>query len=147
MRLSWYDVQALQLVLWAKAKGIERPTRLEFLKMTWKTCIWPEEDNEEMTVPDPEVPMVYSVHDVQRGRQQWKDELALQTMGRMKKQEKGQSNVYAEEDFVEKPESMNVDPHLTKLIQSYHEVFASLPPPLCCKKLVKMDLKLGPRTA
>ena len=65
-------------------------------------------------------------------------------MGRMKKQEKGKSNLHAEEDLVEKLESMNLDPRLSKLIQKYQGVFAALPPPLSCRKLVQMDLKLKP---
>ena len=63
-------------------------------------------------------------------------------MGRMKKQEKEKSNLHAEEDFVEKRESMNLDPRLSKLIQEYKEVFGALPPPLSCKKLVQMVLQL-----
>ena len=93
MPVSWYDVQDLQQVLWAKAEGIERQTRLDPLKRTWKTSIWPEEDDEEMTLPDPEVPLVYSLHYAQQGRQEWEDELPPETMGRMKKQEKAKSNL------------------------------------------------------
>ena len=37
-------------------------------------------------------------------------------MGRMKKQEKGKSNLGTEEHFVEKLESMNLDPRLSKFI-------------------------------
>ena len=37
----------------------------------------------------------------------------------MKKQETGKSNLHAEEHFVEKVESMNLDPRLSKLIQKY----------------------------
>ena len=65
-------------------------------------------------------------------------------MGGMKKQEKGKSNLHAEVDFSEKPDTMNLDPHLSKLIQKYQEVFGALPPPLSCKNLVQMDLKLEP---
>ena len=32
--VSWYDVQDLQQVLWAKAEGIEQGTRLDLLKRT-----------------------------------------------------------------------------------------------------------------
>ena len=39
---------------------------------------------------------------------------------------------------------MNVDPRLSKLIQKYQEVLGTMPPPLSCKKLVQMDLKLKP---
>ena len=69
-------------------------------------------------------------------------ELPAETMGRMKIQEKGKSNLHAEEDFVEKLESMNVDPCLSKLIWKYQEVFGALPPPLSCKKLVQTLLPL-----
>ena len=65
-------------------------------------------------------------------------------MGRMKKREKGKSNLHAEEDCSEKLESRNLDPRLSKLIQKYHEVFGTLPPPLSCKKLVQMELKRKP---
>ena len=144
MPVSWYDVQDLQQVLWAKAEGIERRTRLDVLKRTWKMSIWSEEGDEEMTLPDPEVAVLYSLQYIQQGRQDWEDELPTETMGRMKKQEKGKSNPHAEEDFVEKMESMNLDPRLSKLIQKYQEVFGALPPALSCKKLVQMDLKLKP---
>ena len=38
-----------------------------------------------MTLPDPEVPLVYSLHCAQQVRQDWEDELPPETMGRMKK--------------------------------------------------------------
>ena len=106
---SWYHVQDLQQVLWAKAEAIERRTRLDLLKTTCKTSLWSEEDVEEMTLPDPEVPLVHFLHYAKQGRQDWADELPPETMRRMKKQEKGKSNLHAQEDFVEKLESMNVD--------------------------------------
>ena len=143
MPVSWYDVRELQQVLWAKAEGIERGTCLDLLKRTWKTSIWSEEDDEEMTLPDPETPLVYSLHYAQEC-QDWEDELPPDTVGLRKKQDKGKSNLRAEEDFPEKVESMNLDPRLTKLIHKYQEVFGALPPPLSCKKLVQMELKLKP---
>ena len=79
-----------------------------------------------MTLPTPEVPLVYSLHYAQQGCQDGEDELPPETMGRMKKHEKGQSNLQAEGDFVEKLESMNLDPHLSKLIQKYQEVAPTL---------------------
>ena len=97
-----------------------------------------------MTHPDPEVPLVYSLHYAQQGCQEWDDEISPETMGQMKKQEKGKSNLHAEEDFVESSESMNLDHRLSKLIQKYQAFFGALPPPLSCKKLVQMDLKLKP---
>ena len=144
MPVSWYDVQDLQQVLWAKAEGIEQRTRLDLLKRTWKTSVWSEEDDEEMSLPDPEVPLVYSLHYAQQGRQDWEDELPPEAMRLMMIQEKGKSNLDAEEDFVEKLESINLDHRLSRLIQKYQEDFGALPPPLSCKKLVQMDLKLKP---
>ena len=46
--------------------------------------------------------------------------------------------------FLQKIESLNLDPRLKKLLLTYEEVFGALPPPLSCKKLVQMDLKLKP---
>ena len=51
-------VQGIQQVLWAKAEGIERGTRLDLVRRTWKTSIWSEEGDEKMTLPDPQVPLV-----------------------------------------------------------------------------------------
>ena len=99
MPVSWYDVRQLQQVLWAKAECIERQTCLDLLKRTWKTSIWSEEDDEDMSLPDRETPLVYSLHYAQQGRQDWEDELPPETVGRMKKQDKGKSNLHAEEDF------------------------------------------------
>ena len=44
--------------------------------------------------------------------------------------------------IAEKPESINLDHLLDKLIQKYHEDFRALPPPLSCKKWVQKDFKL-----
>ena len=63
-----------------------------------KASIWSEEDDEEMTPPDPEVPLVYSLHYVQQGRQDWEDELPPEKIECMKKQEKGKRNLHVEED-------------------------------------------------
>ena len=43
-----------------------------------------------------------------------------------------------------KIESLNLDPRLKKLLLTYVEVFGAVQPPLSCKKLVQMDLKLKP---
>ena len=77
-------MQDLQQVLWAKAEGIEQRTRRNLLKRTWKTSTLSDEDEEEMTPPNPEVPLVYSLHYVQQGHQDWEDELPPETMGRIK---------------------------------------------------------------
>ena len=49
----------------AEAEGIERWTRLDPLKRTCKTSVGTEEDDEGMTLLDPEVPLVFSLHYVQ----------------------------------------------------------------------------------
>ena len=61
MPVSCYEVQDLQQVLSAMANGIEQGIRLELLKRTWKSSIWSKEDDEEMTLPDPEIPVAYSL--------------------------------------------------------------------------------------
>ena len=142
MLVSWYDVQDLQQVLWAKAEGIRPQTRPDLPKRTGKTSIWSGEDDEEMTLPDAEVPLVYSLHYAEQGRQDWEDELPPETMGRIKKQERGKSNLHCEENFGEKLERLNLDPRLSELIHKYQEVFGALPPHLSCKKMVKIDPKL-----
>ena len=63
---------------------------------------------------------------------------------RQKKKEHGKSNLHAEEDFLQKFESLNLDPRLKKLLLDYEEVFGALLPFLSCKKLVQMDLKRKP---
>ena len=80
MPVSWYDVQDLRQVLSAKAEGIEQRTRLNVLKRTWKTTIWSEKGDEEMTFLDPEKSLVYSLPYVHPGRQNWDDELPPEIM-------------------------------------------------------------------
>ena len=45
---------------------------------------------------------------------------------------------------LQKIESLNLDPRLKNLLLTYEGVLGALPPPLSCKKLVQMDLKLKP---
>ena len=45
-------------------------------------------------------------------------------MGRIKDHEKGKSNLHAEVKLSEKLESRNLDPPLSKLIQTYQYIFA-----------------------
>ena len=97
-----------------------------------------------MTLPNPEVPLLYSLYYAQQGCQDWEDELPPETMGRIKKQKKGKSNLHADENSVGKLESMNLDPRPSKVIQKYQDVFGVLPPPLSCKKLVQIRLKFKP---
>ena len=44
-----------------------------------------------MTLHNPEVPLVYSLHYVQQGCQDLENEVPLETKGRMKRQEKGRA--------------------------------------------------------
>ena len=70
--------------------------------------------------------------------------MPAETADRQKKKEHGKSNLHAKEDFLQKLKSLNLDPRLKKLLITYEEVFGALPPPLSCKQLVQMDLKLKP---
>ena len=79
------------------------------------------------------------------GLPEWDDgSVPAETADRQKKKEHGKSNLHAEEDFLQKVESLNLDPRQKKLLSTYEEVFGALTPPLSCKKLVQMDLKLKP---
>ena len=88
---------------------------------------------------------MYSLHYGQQCPPEWDDGSApAETDDRQKKKEHGKSSLHAEEDFLQKIESLNFDAGLKKLLLTYEEVFGTLPPPLSCKKLVQMDLKLKP---
>ena len=145
MPLSEHDTQELRRLLYLKAEGIERQERLQYLRQTWKPSIWSEEDDDSYTLPDPEIPLVYSLHYGQECSPEWDDgSVPAETADWQKEKEHGKSNLHAEEDFLQKLESLNLDPRLKKLLITYEEVFGALPPPLSCKKLVQMDLKLQP---
>ena len=88
---------------------------------------------------------MYSLHYGQQCPPEWDDDSVLaETADRQKNKEHGKSNLHAEEDFLQKIESLNLDTRLKKLLLTYEGVFGALPPPLSCKKLVQMDLKLKP---
>ena len=145
MPLSEHDIQELRRLLYLKAEGIERQERLQYLRQTWKSSIWSEEDDDSYTLPDPEILLVYSLHYEQQCPPEWDDGSVLaETADRQKKKEHGKSNLHAEEDFLQKLESLNLDPRLKKLLITYEELFSAWPPPLSCKELVQMDLKLKP---
>ena len=144
MPLSEQDTQQLRRLLYLKAEGIERQERLQYLRQTWQSSIWSEEDNDSYTLPEPEIPLVYSLHSGQQCPPEWDHgSLPAETADGQKKKEHGKSNLHAEDDFLQKLESLNLDPRLKKLLITYEEVFGALPP-LSCKKLVQMDLKLKP---
>ena len=88
---------------------------------------------------------MYSLHYGQQCPPEWYDgSVPAETADRQEKKEHDKSNLHAEEDFLQKIESLNLDPRLKKLLLNYVEVFGALPPPLSCKKLDQMDLKLKP---
>ena len=62
MPLSEHDTQQLRRLLYLKAKGIERQERLQYLRQTWKSYIWSQEDDDSYTLPDPEIPKVFFLH-------------------------------------------------------------------------------------
>ena len=135
----------LRKLLYLKAEGIERQERLQYVRQTWKYSICSEEDDDSYTLPDPEIPLLYSLHYGQQCPPEWDDgSVPAETADRQKKKEHGKSNLHAEEDFLQKLESLNLDPRLKKLLKTNEEVFGALPPPLSCKKLVQMHLKLKP---
>ena len=131
--------------MYLRAEGIERQERLQYLRQTWKSSIWSEEDDDSYTLPGPEIPLVYSLHYGQRFSPEWDDcSVPAETADRQKKREHGESNQHAEEDFLQKIESLNLGPRLKKLLLTYEKVFGALPPPMSCKKLVPVDWKLKP---
>ena len=88
---------------------------------------------------------MYSLHYWQQCSPEWDDgSVPAETADRQKEKEHAKSNLDAEEDFLQKLQSLNLDPRLKKLLITYEEVFGALPPPLSCTKLVQMDLKLKP---
>ena len=140
---SEHDTEELRRLLYLRAKGIERQQRLQYLRQTSKSSIWSERDNDSYTLPDPQIPLVYSLHYGQQCPPAWDDgSKPAETADRQKKKEHGKSNLHAKEDFLQKIERLNLDPRLKILLPTYEEVFGALPPPMSCKKLVQMDLKL-----
>ena len=134
MPLSEHDTQELSRLLYLKAEGIERQERLQYLRQTWESSIWSEEDDDSYTLPDPEIPLVYSLHYGQQCSPEWDDgSVPVETADRQKKKEHGKSNLHAKENVLQKLESLNLDPRLKKLLITCEEVFGALPPPLSCK--------------
>ena len=145
MPLSEHDTEELRRLLYLKAERIECQERLQYLRQTWKSSIWSEEDDDSYTLPDPEIPLVYSLHYCQQCSPEWDDaSVPAETADPQEKEEHGKSNLHAEEDFLQKLESLNLDPPLKKLLITYEEVFGALPPTLSCKELVQMGLELKP---
>ena len=62
MPLSEHDTQEIRRLLYLRAEGIERQERLQYLRQTWRSSILSEEDDDYYTLPDPEIPLVYSLY-------------------------------------------------------------------------------------
>ena len=62
MPLFEHDTQEVWRLLYLKAESIERQEKLQYLRQTWKSSIWSEEDDDSYTLPDPEIPLVYFLH-------------------------------------------------------------------------------------
>ena len=141
MPLSERNIQELRRLLYLRAEGIERQERLQYLRQTWKSSIWSQEDNKSYTLPDPKILLVYSLHYGQQYPPEWDDSsVPAKAADRQKKNECGKSNLHAKEDFRQKIDSLNLEPRLKKLLLTYEKVFGALPPPLSCKKLVPMEV-------
>ena len=134
MPLLEHETQELRRLLYLRAEGNERQERLQYLRQTWKSFIWSEEDDDSYTLPDPEIPLVYSLHYGQQCPPEWDDgSVPAEAADRQKRKEQSKSNLHAEEDFLQKIESLNLDPRLKKLLLTYEQVFGALPPPLSCE--------------
>ena len=104
MPLSEHDTQELRRLLYLKAEGIERQERLQYLRQTWKSSMWSEVDDDSYTLPDPDIPPVYSLHYGQQCPAEWDDgSVPAETAVRQKKKEHGKSNLHAEEHFLQNP--------------------------------------------
>ena len=62
MPLFEHKTQEFRRLLYLKAEGIEHQERLQYLRQTLKFSIWSEEDDDSYTLPDPEIPLMYSLH-------------------------------------------------------------------------------------
>ena len=88
MPLSEHNTQELRRLLDLKAEGIERQERLQYLRQTWKSSILSEEDNDSYTLPDPEIPLAYSLRYGQQCPPEWDDgSVPAETADRQKKKE------------------------------------------------------------
>ena len=48
-------------MMYMRAEDIGRQERLQYLRQTWKSSVWSEDDDELYTLPDPEEDLVYSL--------------------------------------------------------------------------------------
>ena len=73
---------------------------------------------------------MYSLHYGQQCPPEWDDgSVPAETADRQKEKEHGKSNLHAEEDVLQKIQSLKLVPRLKGLLLTYEEVFGALPPP------------------
>ena len=103
MPRSEHDTQELRRLLYLRAQANERQERLQYRRQTWKSSIWFEEDVDSYTLPDTQIPLVYSLHYRQQCSPEWDDgSVPAETADRQKRKEHGKSNLHGEEDFHQK---------------------------------------------
>ena len=96
MPLSEHHTEELLRLLYLKAEGIERQEWLPYLRQTWKSSIWSEEDDDSYTLTDRGIPLVYSLHYGQQCPPEWDDSsVPAETADRQQKEEHGKSNLHA----------------------------------------------------
>ena len=92
----------------AMMEGVGRQILSKYLRKTWTRAVRSEEDDEEYTVPDPTAPLVYSQEVLmftQQCHEKWDEiELPTDTVSSTTKQEMGNRNLHAREDFSPKVE-------------------------------------------
>ena len=71
MPLSEHEAHKVRRMWYMRADGIERQEQLQYLRQIWKSAIWSEENDELYTLPDPEVPLVYSLNYTQQCPPDW----------------------------------------------------------------------------
>ena len=107
--------------MYLRPGSIERQQRLQFLGQSLKSSILSEDDS--YTLPDPEIPLNSSLHYEQQCPAEWVEGSVPGEMAeRQKRKEHGKSNLHAEEDFLQKIETLNLDPRLKKLLLTFEEV-------------------------
>ena len=113
MPIFGHDTQELRRLFYLKAEGIERQERLQYLRQTWKSSIWSEEDDDSYTLADPEIPLVYSLLYGQQCPPEWEDgSVPAESADRQKKKEHGKSSLHAEENFMLNPPTEETAPNL-----------------------------------
>ena len=148
------DLSQVKEDLEQKITTWQREVDLKLMKSVWGAQVrTPEEDNlsEECVCEPPraclcchrppemaERDLLYAyqgLKDITKGEELVEDHLPTSIT-------QGASNLHSDEDMEDKIKLL--DQRVQTLIRTYLEVFAELPPPASCDKLVQMDLKVKP---